>query len=121
MKAPCLNLRQGAGSFERDLDSLEAIRPFGLTFYTFSADRHSRACSVATCIYRLHGCRGVGPMDEDLVEQIAQELAELDLLRVRLSLEERRRVIAAISDYHRKKARIAIRVMKRFRDRNNKI
>jgi hypothetical protein len=108
-----------AGIWGHNVICLASARPFGLTVYTFTANRH---CPIHQSPIAYTDCIVVVVrMDKDLVEQIAKELAELDLSRVKLSQCEKRRIVATISEYHRKKARIAIRVMDRFRERNNKI
>jgi hypothetical protein len=59
-------------------------------------------------------------MDNDLVEEIARRLAELETSRPVPDGRDRLRVVALITERHRKKARLALQVINFYRKESNK-
>jgi hypothetical protein len=59
-------------------------------------------------------------MDNELVEEIARRLAELETSRHALDRRDRLRVVALVTERHRKKARLALQVINEQRKKNNK-
>jgi len=59
-------------------------------------------------------------MDDELVEEIARRLAELETTRQLADRQDRLRVVATVTERHRKKARLALQVINFYRKESNK-